>query len=191
MVLPEKGWIDGNIITFALTEMRGAERIAVSVDSYDIVEKTGAEVFYSRVGDIFVSELGIEEEVDLLAEPNGHFAFPEFSWYNSGILTGAYIASNFDRFRELVEKVPDFYTETGSVSLNSEEDKDRCMREVKKHAAKNYSIKSTVDGVKFGSKEFTALVRPSGTSEKIRVTVYSGEREKAEKVSEEIYELFS
>jgi len=191
VVLPEKGWIDGNIITFALTEMTGADRIAVSVDSYDIVEETGAEVFYSRVGDIFVSELGIEEEVDLLAEPNGHFAFPEFSWYNSGILTGAYIASNFERFRELVDKIPRFYTENCSVSLDGQEEKEKCMRDVKKHAAKNYSIISTVDGVKFGNEEFTALVRPSGTSDKIRITVYSREIDKAQSKIEEIYELLS
>ena len=191
VVLPEEGWIDGNTLTYALSKLTGAERIAVSVDSYDIVEESGAEVFYSRVGDIFVSELGMEEEVDLLAEPNGHFAFPAFSWYNSGILTGAYIASNFERFRAIVREVPEFYTESFSINLKGDQEKKNLMRKAKKHAAKNYSIKSTVDGVKFGSKDFTALVRPSGTSEKIRVTVYSNKREKAEKVSEEIYELFS
>ena len=190
VILPDHGWVDGNSIIYCLSKLIGADKVAVSVDTADFVEEAGCEVFYSRVGDVFVSEAGVENNVDLLGEPNGHFALTKFSWYNSGIIAATAILTQLQDFKQVLKGSPENYTVTKSIDLGGKNSK-KVFNKVMKHVAKNYDVLSTKDGVKFEKDGCTVLARTSGTSNVLRL-VFNGEKEEdVEKVCENVYSTFS
>ncbi len=191
IVHPEKGWIDGNSVIYTLIKLKDAEKVAVSVDSAEFIEETGADISYSRVGDIFVSKKGVDVEAEILGEPNGHYALTDFCWYNSGILVGAYIANNYAEFEKVLEEVPQHVTVEKTIKTPSEASKKRKMDKAMKMAPRDYNIINTIDGVKFYGEGFTSLVRPSGTSNKIRITVHGENETRVEEAAEEIYSELS
>ncbi len=191
IIHPEKGWIDGNHVIYCLIKMTEAEKVALSVDTSYIVEETGVDIRYSRVGDIFVSELGLEMEADILGEPNGHYALTDFCWYNSGIMVGAYIANNEEEFSNILEEIPENYTANRDLKTTGKAAKMRKMEKAVKHVAKNFNVLNNIDGIKFEGEGFTALIRSSGTSNKIRITVNGGEKSRVEEISDIFYKLLS
>lgn len=191
VVHPERGWLDGNEVFYLLGKVLGVGKIAASVDSSGLIEELGAEVRYSRVGDVFVSALGYEFGADLLGEPNGHYAVTGFCWYNSGILCSALLALHHDRLGGLLEEAPSYYTERRVLHVDSAEEKEEVVRKAMQYAAREYEIDSTVDGVKFGGDGFSALIRPSGTSRKVRLIVNGRNEEWVAEVADAIAgELF-
>ncbi|MDY6788659.1 MAG: hypothetical protein SVV03_01720 [Candidatus Nanohaloarchaea archaeon] len=183
---PDKGWLDGNHTFYLLANILDADKIAASIDTADILESLDADIEYSRVGDVFVSAKGHSIGADLLGEPNGHFAITDFCWYNSGILASLLLALNYKEIPEMLDNAPQVFTEKTSYSLEEEEYKRKVIAEAIKHAKKNYEVVSTVDGVKFKGEGFEALVRPSGTSAKIRIVVNSDTEKRASEILEEL-----
>ncbi len=188
---PDLGWIDGNELFYLLGRIVEAETIAASVDTSGLIEELDVDVEYSRVGDVFVSGLGVEIGADLLGEPNGHYAVTEVCWYNSGILAGMLLAAHHDELGSMLAEAPSSFTERCVLRLE-EAEKDSAMQTAIKRAAKNYDVLSTVDGVKFTDGEVTALVRPSGTSPKIRLIVNGTDearvRDRADGLYEELFD---
>ncbi len=191
VIHPEKGWIDGNNIIYCLIKMKGAEKVALSVDTSKIVENTGADIRYSRVGDIFVSELGLDMEADLLGEPNGHYALTDFCWYNSGIMIGAYIANNEEEFSELLDEIPKNHTVNRNLQTTGKAAKMRKIEKAIKYVVNNFDVLNNIDGIKFEGEGFTALIRSSGTSNKIRITVNGEKKSRVEEIADMLYELLS
>lgn len=140
--------------------------IVASIDTSKALENFG-EVEYTRVGDPFVMDKALEIDAKLAGEPNGHYSFTEFVPYNSGILS-ALILSGLD-LAERLEKVPDKCVAEDSVVLKSREEVKEVMQEFESYCRDNFEVLSDVDGVKFVTDSYTVLVRPSGSSPKIRV----------------------
>ncbi|MDY6776788.1 MAG: hypothetical protein SVQ76_01630 [Candidatus Nanohaloarchaea archaeon] len=175
---PEEGWIDGDNLFYLISRIVEPDTVVASVDTSPLIEEVGAEVEYTRVGDIFVSERGVQIGADLLGEPNGHYAVPDFSWYNSGILSSLLMASRHRDISGMLEEVEDYSTDRYAEAFEDVEEREEAMKQVKRRVAKNYEVVSTVDGLKFEGEGFTGLVRPSGTSPKIRLVVHvEGESE--------------
>ncbi|MDY6761414.1 MAG: hypothetical protein SVY41_00025 [Candidatus Nanohaloarchaea archaeon] len=167
-VHPETGRVDGDRLLYALAEITGAETIVASVDTSPMVEELDAAVEYARVGDVFVAEKGIEVEADLLGEPNGHYAVPSFSWYNSGILASLLIAANADRLPEILAAVDDYRSVRRTAVFDDAPERDDAFDAMKTEIAEGFDVVSRVDGVKFEGSGITGLIRPSGTSPKLR-----------------------
>ncbi len=167
-VHPELGWIDGDRLLYALAEITAADMIVASIDTSPMIEGLGATVEYTRVGDVFVAEEGIEQGADMLGEPNGHYAVPSFSWYNSGLLASALLAANAHRLPEILAPVEEYRSLRRTAVFDSEAERDAAFGDVKKEVAQQYDVVSRVDGVKFRGDEITGLIRPSGTSPKLR-----------------------
>ncbi|MDY6768983.1 MAG: hypothetical protein SVW02_02655, partial [Candidatus Nanohaloarchaea archaeon] len=157
----------------ALARIVGPDTVAASVDTSPMIEEAGAEVVYSRVGDIFVAASGMEADADLLGEPNGHYAVPQFSWYNSGIFASLLLASAAEQLPGILAEVDDYSTVRRTTVFDTEEERDEALSTVKKRVAEQYDVTSRIDGVKFRGDGFTGLVRPSGTSPKLRVVVHA------------------
>ncbi|MFB6208913.1 MAG: hypothetical protein ABEJ56_02110 [Candidatus Nanohaloarchaea archaeon] len=161
--------------------------VVASVDTSEALENTiggGRKVFYTRVGDPFVMDMALEKEVEFAGEPNGHYAFPEFVPYHSGTLAGL-IAAGVD-LDEMRENVPEYYTLNESVEV---EDKEGKMSRFKQEVESQFEFVSEVDGIKFRSLGSTALVRPSGSSPKLRLKVESEHEKKAEEVMSGIRDI--
>jgi phosphoglucosamine mutase len=186
---PELGWIGGNELLFLLARIVEAERVTASVDASGLLDHLDAAVSYTRVGDVFVAAEGYEEDADVLGEPNGHYAVTDFCWYNSGVLASALLALHAAELPALLEEVPTYHTERRVVPAGSMEEQAELMQGVMKRAAKNFDVVSTVDGVKVEQEGMKALVRPSGTSPKIRMVVNGVDGSAVEEWTEGLYDL--
>ncbi len=172
-------WISGDELFAELVEHLQTEKIVASIDTSsivkDAVEKNGGEIIHTRVGDPFVIDAVLDNDAEIGGEPNGHYCFPGFVPYNSGTMTAALVAAKIESF----EGLPENYTETASVETCRQK---QVMEELKDL---DYPVISTIDGIKFDTGETTVLVRPSGTSPKIRIKVDGKNRKEVEERLEE------
>ncbi|MDY6766204.1 MAG: hypothetical protein SVW77_02450 [Candidatus Nanohaloarchaea archaeon] len=168
MVHPELGWVDGDRLLYALAELTDAATVVASIDTSPMLEETDAAIEYTRVGDVFVAERGVEIGADLLGEPNGHYAVPRFCWYNSGIFASVLLAAHTDQLTSLLRSVENYRSLRRTAVYGDEAERDAAFADVKKEIARSYDIVSRIDGVKFEGDAVIGLVRPSGTSPKLR-----------------------
>jgi phosphoglucosamine mutase len=180
-------FISGDEIFSIIHQITGGDVVA-SVDTSqaveDLVGSSGDEIFYTRVGDPFVMDKALEEDVTLAGEPNGHYSVLEFVPYNSGTLS-ALLLAGID-MEESLEKAPQYTVERRNIRV---EEKDETMENVAEKAHERYEVLSEVDGVKAKIGNAEVLVRPSGSSPKIRVISESSDVEEAEDAAEEAAEL--
>lgn len=140
-----------------------------SIDTSDrvrsVVSSRNNDLFLTRVGDPFVMDKAVKEGVDLAGEPNRHYSFLDFVPYNSGSLAGIILAGlDLESVRE---EVPGHKIFRESIEV---EDKERTLDEIGKYVEENSDIElvSDLDGYKFSLENCSVLVRPSGSSAKIR-----------------------
>lgn len=188
VVHPELGWIDGDRLFYALAQIVRPDQIVASLDTSPIIEQVGAPVAYTRVGDIFVAEKGMDLDADLLGEPNGHYAVTDFCWYNSGIFASLLLAAHHAELPELLAPVAAYRTERAVKLFDSVEARDDAMNSIIQQVAQRYDVVSTSDGIKFEADGVTGLVRPSGTSPKVRLITHfkAGQEERAKQVAEQL-----
>ncbi|AOV94389.1 hypothetical protein AQV86_00510 [Nanohaloarchaea archaeon SG9] len=137
----------------------------------DLMDDRGKEIHYTRVGDPFVMDKAIEEDVGLAGEPNGHYSVLDFVPYNSGILT-ALVLTGTD-IEEALDRMPKYHVKRFSFEVDN---KEKAMKEIKASVEESYDIISEVDGVKFETEHCDVVVRPSGSSPKVRVMAESERR---------------
>lgn len=140
-------------------------KVVASIDTTQGLEDL-VEVEHTRVGDPFVMDKALEIEAELAGEPNGHYSFTDFVPYNSGMLI-ALILSGLD-LEEKMSNIPDYTVSRDSLQVEDKHDVIESLKEVF-----DDSIISELDGVKFNLGEAEVLVRPSGSSPKVRVIVES------------------
>lgn len=141
----------------------------------DLLRERGDHVYYTRVGDPFVMDKALDESVALAGEPNGHYSLLEFVPYNSGTLTALILAGT--NISESLQRKPDYSVDRSSFKTEVKHDK---MESIKRTVKQSYNFKSEIDGVKFEADDIEALVRPSGSSPKIRVIAESEDKQKLE-----------
>lgn len=140
-------------------------KVVASIDTTQGLEDL-VEVEHTRVGDPFVMDKALEIDAELAGEPNGHYSFTDFVPYNSGMLI-ALILSGLD-LEEKMSNIPDYTVSRDSLQVEDKHDVIESLKEVF-----DDSIISELDGVKFEHQGAEVLVRPSGSSPKVRVIVES------------------
>ena len=128
------------------------------------------DVTLTRVGDIFVSKKAIENNSDFLGEPNGHYAFPEFSWYNSGTFAALILCAVAKKIPKILENFPKYTTISKKFEFADNNEKITKMEDITAIVDKKYEMISDLDGVKYKNKGAVVLIRPSGTKALIRVS---------------------
>lgn len=142
----------------------------------DLVEKENNNIHHTRVGDPFVMDKAIEVDAELAGEPNGHYSVLDFVPYNSGTLTGLILAGK--DIESAMEEVPTYHVKRGSISVDDKEEKMVLTTEIVEN---NHEVLSRIDGVKALIEGSEVLIRPSGSSPKIRVIAEASDEEVAEK----------
>ncbi len=187
VTLYKNGFIDGNNVFAVFVKLFDGDKVA-SLDTSqtveDIAKAKSEEVFYTRVGDPFVMEKALETDASVAGEPNGHYAFLDFTAYSSGILSSLILAGL--ELENYLENQPEYYSERLSIEV---ENKERKMSRLEKVIRKNYTITSKADGLKIEEESFQVLVRPSGSSSKVRVIAESKDKDKAVKMAEHFKSL--
>lgn len=178
-------WISGDDLFSVYAQLFG-EKVVASVDTSKKLEEF-ADVEYTRVGDPFVIKRMIDEGASLSGEPNGHYCFSNFVNYNSGTLAGALSASI--NLEELLSKVSKTFQEKRNLEYEDMDSRDKVMERFKKEVVQKLEIESTIDGVKFLDGDSSVLVRPSGSSPKIRIKSEAETEEMAKKSLEKAVEI--
>lgn len=181
-------YCDGRFLTgdeiFSIIAQLTESPFVASVDTSQALEEFG-EVHYTRVGDPFVMDKALEIDADLAGEPNGHYSLTKFVPYNSGVLTGAILAGlDLDKY---LEEIPDYHTERTAVT--GVEDKEERMKRIIEEVRERFTVESEIDGVKYSARDSSVLIRPSGSSPKIRIIGESKSSEELKAVMQEAEEL--
>jgi len=179
MITKKHEWIDGDEIFLLLAKFIDAKKIVASLDTSQILEKNlDAKIEYARIGDIFVSEKALRVNADFLGEPNGHYAFPHFCIYNSAIFASLILALKYPEIDQSLRSIIRTHKEIKSINFKDHESKIEKMNSIirkielmKEDAEKSIVVLSTEDGIKFKMNDSVCLIRPSGTSNKIRIII--------------------
>ncbi|MCK4968183.1 MAG: hypothetical protein KAS12_03940 [Candidatus Aenigmarchaeota archaeon] len=163
-------WVNGDEIFAMLAKVIGAKKISASLDTSSMLfDATGADITLTRVGDIFVSKKAIDIDADFMGEPNGHYAFPDFSWYNSGTFAALILAANAKKLSSMIDSLPKYFTANKKFKYDNDEMKILATKKAIVDAGALYFVISDLDGVKFKCDDAVVLIRPSGTSPVIRI----------------------
>jgi phosphoglucosamine mutase len=154
-----------------------------------MVERHGAKVLRTKVGDVYLSEVMKKENAIFGGEPCGAWIHPQFHYCPDGILSSVLFLKALEEenktLSKFVSKTPQYPTLRESIACNvrKNEEKYGLVEEVGenlKSVYPRYKSFSVVDGVRLALEDGWVLVRASGTEPLIRLTV-EGESLKAAK----------
>ncbi|WP_414837794.1 hypothetical protein ACK3SF_00090 [Candidatus Nanosalina sp. VS9-1] len=192
MFVDENGnFVDGDTSLALLSEkyLEVSEKIVASVNAgrtvKDTVESNDGEISYAPVGAVFTALKSLEENITFGGQPNGHLMDSEFVPYDSGslfaLLVSGLISEKDESFSEIIHDLEKYDTEKFNSSV--EEKNDLMLRIREKANARGLIIHEKFNALKLDFEDFTALLRPSGSEELIRVTL-EGENISEENISE-------
>lgn len=169
-------WVDGDeLFCIAAKELAGKDDVIVaSMDTSSMLEESvDSKIVYTRIGDPFVISEVIKQNAVLGGEPNGHYCLPEFVPYNSGV----FFSTVFAKF---AREIPSMRMELPLVFMDREEvqveNPSLRVHNLKSKISKEYELISLIDGIKFRTNDSTVLIRPSGTSNVVRINVESKDK---------------
>ena len=152
------------------------------------LEEVGGKVIRTKVGDVNVAEVIIEEDATFGGEPSGTWLHPDFCMCPDGILSGlrmVEMVSKEGKLSELLSKFPD-YPNIREKVVCSKEAKNKVMENMEnllKDAFDDIKEINTIDGVRLTFDDGSwVLVRPSGTEDYVRITLEAKTTEKAENI---------
>jgi len=144
------------------------------------LERMGGEVLRTPVGDRYVLDKMLRENLKLGGEQSGHIIFLEHNTTGDGIITALQILSIMKRRNKPLSELAQVMEKFPQVLINVRIKK-------KKDPLKILEIKKEIERAekKLGSGG-RILVRPSGTEPLIRVMVEGREREEIETIARDI-----
>ncbi len=194
VAVDEKGnYVDGDslLTLFAKHEVKCS--VVVPVNASMAVSKVvgDAEVIYTKVGDVFVSEMIKKHDSDFGGEPSGTWIFPIHNLCPDGVFAAARLAElvQDEPLSLQIARLPRFPRENGTVVCPNDK-KTEVMKFVREQlSAMSPKALATDDGVRAQFESSWVLVRPSGTEPKIRITVESEGGKDAKLLFDEINEI--
>lgn len=175
MAVDDKGrFIPGDKLLVLFTREAGAKKVITTMDASMIIEEAGAEVIRTKIGDSFVS-VELKNGGEFGGEPSGSWMFPENTLCPDGIYAAARLASIAGRTRisDLVDDISEYPIQRSSVTVSKLNITG--LGEILM-SLKPVSIDNK-DGIKLIFDDGWALIRPSGTEPKLRLTVEGKDRE--------------
>ena len=155
-----------------------AKKIVLPVNlSKSMEENINGEVIRYMIGDTALSRKLKEVSGDFSAEPSGHWIFPKHMYCSDG----GYISALFMKMvkeinlQEELDKIKSYPIKRLNIIVK---DKDKVMNNINKYVKENHILVDLCDGIKGFTDSAWFLVRPSGTEDKIRLTV-EGDNQKS------------
>lgn len=175
---------DALLPVFAKEEVR--KSLVVPINASMVLDDIlpSATVWRTKVGDVFVGEEVDKRSADFGGEPSGTWIFPRHFLCPDGVFGAAKLASMVLRepLSELVGSIPRYPLFKESMSLDhSRRDEIISKLEEDIKSVECISI-STVDGWRLEFEDGWALIRPSGTEPKIRITAEAREERRAKEI---------
>jgi phosphoglucosamine mutase len=169
MAVDERGrFIRGDDLLAIFAGATRARKIITTVDASMTIDDLGVPVTRTAVGDNNVSE-ALKAGGDFGGEPSGAWIFPESSLCPDGIYAAAMLVeiASKGKLSQLVDALKHYPIRRGSAKGSVNIDK---LKPVLVAALKPVSLQQ-IDGLKLNLEDGWALLRPSGTEPKMRLTV--------------------
>lgn len=163
-------YLSGDRLLLLFASWLGVNSIAVPVDASMAVDDLVKEVHRCRVGDVFISELLKERDIDFGGEPSGTYVFPEEYYCPDGIFAGALLSkiAAERKLSESIAELPTYPAFRGSSSFNSAQREVVTSRLAEEMAAVDCDHLTVLDGYRAESADGWFLIRLSGTEPKLR-----------------------
>ncbi len=181
---------------YILSQNRGniAINLSSSRASEDIGKKYNVEVFYSKVGEINVSEMMKKHNCIIGGEGNGGIILPELHYTRDAPLGMAlilsYMAKTGKRISELANNIPHYFMCKRKVNLSASWwiDFDEKLAQIKeKYPDSKFDC---IDGIKIINKEYWIHIRKSGTEPVVRIISESNDQENSDELCNQIEKYF-
>ncbi|WP_066417485.1 phosphoglucosamine mutase [Halorubrum aethiopicum] len=155
-----------------------AAPVDTSLAAADALAEVGAELVYTRVGDVYVAERAAEAGVAFGGEPSGAWIFPEETLCPDGPLAAVRLAALAAEtpLSERVAAMERYPIRRRSVET---EHKAAAMELIAARVTDEFDEVSTLDGVRADADEGWFLLRASGTEPLIRITAEAREADAA------------
>jgi phosphoglucosamine mutase len=167
--------------------------IVVPVNTSRLVDDTlpNATIKRTRVGDIFISQKLKEIRGDFGGEPSGTYVFPSFSYCPDGIFAAAFLVhltTEIDLTEE-ASSLPGYHTLRESLPVDKITMASGMAAVEQSLVSLDYQNFTAIDGIRIDFDNAWALVRPSGTEPKIRVTVEARRQDDARTLFEKVMSI--
>lgn len=182
--------IENEKLMILFAEYIKAKKIVVPVDTSMILDEyIEAEIIRTKVGDVFISEKLKEIDGDFGAEPSGTWIFPSFSYCPDGIYAAAKLVKMLEEMD--IEEVKIKKYPIKRISVKADKEKIRKAMNILKEEIKKFDYEKLIDidGFRIEFEDSWALIRPSGTEPKIRITVEAKDNNKLKNLLNKMEEL--
>lgn len=171
--------LSGDKLMAIFSQRMKIKKLVTPVDTSMLVDELGLEVTRTRVGDTYVSE-ELLKGGDFGGEQSGCWIFPSVSYCPDGIYASAKIVDivNGCRLSEIANDIPYHPIIKGSIATDG-----ISMERVRDNMERlDHISMETLDGIRLTFEDGWALVRPSGTEPKTRITVETKTEVRTKKV---------
>ncbi len=142
-----------------------------------MVQRHGAKVMRTKVGDVYLSEAMKKNNAIFGGEPCGAWIHPQFHYCPDGILSSALLLKALEdenrKLTEMIAETPKYQTLRRNVACPNE-----AKYEIVKSFSENFrnvfphaNTVSKVDGIRISFEDGWILIRASGTEPLVRLTV--------------------
>ena len=178
------------LAVFAAAVAGEGDRVAAPLNTSlavdDALERLGAELVHTRVGDGFVAERTEDPDVVFGGEMSGAWIWPDATKCPDGPLAACKLAAlvaESDSLAALASEIPSYPTRRDSVSVP---DKHAVMEHVVAGIESEYApgVVDDSDGVRVDTDDGWFLVRASGTQPLVRLTAEARSPERSDALAE-------
>ncbi|RQG90994.1 phosphoglucosamine mutase [Natrarchaeobius chitinivorans] len=151
----------------------------------DALERAGASVTRTPVGDVYVAERATEPDVVFGGEPSGAWIWPEQTLCPDGPLAACRLASLVARrgpLSSLVDSLETYPIRRDSIPVD---DREAVMDGVEAAVRERDETFDAMDGIRIERDGGWTLVRPSGTERVVRVTAEARSAGRADELFED------
>lgn len=147
------------------------------------IEKVGGKVVRTKIGDRYVLEIMKKENVILGGEQSGHIIFLEYATTGDGLLTSLQLLKAIRDEEKSLSNLASVMKKYPQIILNFKVKN-------KEHFFKNINIEKKIKVIeKDFKKRGRIFIRPSGTEPLVRVLLEAEDKDKIEKISEDLKEV--
>ncbi len=176
----EKGrYIGGDKLLSILALNEVIDSLVVPVDASMVVDDLlpDAQIYRTRVGDVFVGEELKKRNADFGAEPSGTWIFPRHFLCPDGVYAGALLAEMVSgkKLSEMADEVPEYPQQVEGIMFDTRRREEITKGLDEKMRSIDCVELTTIDGWRLQFEEGWALVRLSGTEPKVRIKVEARE----------------
>lgn len=179
---------DALLALFGVGAVGDGDGIAAPIDTSlavdDALKERGATVTRTPVGDVFVADRIVEDELVFGGEPSGAWIWPGETLCPDGPLAACKLVELVARNGPLstqLERIETYPIRRTSIRVA---DKPTVMRRVTETVLTAYEDVETLDGVRVDTEDGWFLVRPSGTEPVVRVTAEARDLDAADALLE-------